>query len=40
MLTSLTPPFFSALEGSRRILIAGMGGGFIESRMLHRDVPV
>lgn len=28
MLHSLTPPFFSALEGSRRVLIAGMGGGF------------
>ncbi|ULH14694.1 DUF1152 domain-containing protein [Deinococcus sp. KNUC1210] len=28
MLSSLTPPFFAALEGSRRILIAGMGGGF------------
>ena len=28
MLHSLTPPFFAALEGSRRILIAGMGGGF------------
>ncbi|GGJ79455.1 DUF1152 domain-containing protein [Deinococcus aquiradiocola] len=25
---SLTPPFFAALEDSRRILIAGMGGGF------------
>jgi len=28
MLRALTPPFFTALEGSRRILIAGMGGGF------------
>jgi len=25
---NLTPPFFAALEDSRRILIAGMGGGF------------
>lgn len=28
MLHSLAPPFFAALEGSRRVLIAGMGGGF------------
>ncbi|WP_293911513.1 DUF1152 domain-containing protein [Deinococcus sp.] len=28
MLAALTPPFFAALKGSRRILIAGMGGGF------------
>ena len=28
MLSGLTPPFFTALRDSRRILIAGMGGGF------------
>lgn len=28
MLAALRPPFFDALEGSKRILIAGMGGGF------------
>lgn len=28
MLSALQPPFFAALKNSRRILIAGMGGGF------------
>ncbi len=28
MLSAVQPPFFKALASSRRILIAGMGGGF------------